>query len=134
MTPGLSGVLTIFYYRNLAAAAEWYARALGFECVRREEGLVLFRVNREAMLALVGDGHGSQRPIEGRQKGAILSLQTDNLDGWHAHLTARGVVDDTSIHPGYGGRTREFKLFDPEGYTVEFFEWLPRSEAVDARR
>lgn len=122
MTPPLTGVLTIFYYKDAAAAAAWYD-TLGFECIRREQGLILFRIQGEAMLALVAEGHGSQRPLEGREKGAILSLQTSDLDRCFEILRLRGVTGEARIHWGYGGRTREFKLYDPEGYTVEYFEW-----------
>lgn len=123
--PGVTGILTIFYYRDLAAAADWYEHRLGFERACDFEGQILFRVHQENHLALVADGHGSQRPIVGRNKGAVLSIQTDDLEGWREHFAGRGFpLAKRDIVIGYGGRTREFKLYDPEGYAIEFFEWI----------
>ena len=123
--PAIDAALTMFYYDDLPRAAEWYEQVLGLPRLMEAEGFVLFGVAGQAKLALVGAAHGSQRPIPGVNKGAILSLQTSELQRWHATLFARGV-EGTGIGlvVGGDGRTVEFKIRDPEGYTIEFFEWI----------
>lgn len=123
--PPIDGVLTMFYYENLPAAAEWYEHVLGFEKIMAFDGLALFRVHEGSQLALVGNGAGSQRPIAGTNKGAILSIQTRALQQWHERLfdlKAPGTGEGLQV--GGDGRTVEFKVYDPEGYTIEFFEWI----------
>lgn len=123
--PKVDGVLTMFYYADLAAAERWYEEVIGFEKVMRLDGLALFRVHASSHLALVGDGAGSQQPIAGTNKGAILSIQTSELQQWHQRLFAHQLPGTgRGLHIGCDGRTIEFKVRDPEGYTVEFFEWI----------
>lgn len=115
----------MFYYDDLERAADWYEHVLGLPRLMEAEGFVLFGITEQAKLALVGAAYGSQVPIPGPNKGAILSLQTDDLERWHADLFARGV-EGTGIGllVGGDGRTIEFKVRDPEGYTIEFFDWI----------
>jgi catechol 2,3-dioxygenase-like lactoylglutathione lyase family enzyme len=121
----VTGVLTMFYYEDLPAAADWYVNKLGFERVQEFEGLVLLRIEGTSHLALIGAGYGSQRPFPGRDKGAILSIQTDALEQWHERLSAMDVEGaGQGLRNGAGGRTVEFKVYDPEGYTIEFFSWI----------
>jgi catechol 2,3-dioxygenase-like lactoylglutathione lyase family enzyme len=120
--PSITGVLTLFYYRDLAAARNWYENRLGFERTMDIEGGVIFRIHEHSHIALVAGDFGSQRPIGGRNKGAMLSIQTDQLEAWYRRFA--GVEGtESGICVGAGGRTREFKIYDPEGYSLEFFEW-----------
>ena len=117
--------MTIFYYADLAEAARWYEEVLGFERMLSLDGAEVFRVADNAQLALVAEGKGSQPVIAGRGKGALLSIQTDELEAWHARLFALGVEGTgKGAHVGADGTTIEFKVYDPGGYTVEFFEWI----------
>lgn len=123
--PPIDGVLTMFYYDDLQAATEWYERVLGFEKILAFPGLTLFRVHQGSQLALVGNGSGSQTPIPGANKGAILSIQTRALRAWQERLIAHRAPDTgEGLQTGCDGRTIEFKIRDPEGYTIEFFQWL----------
>lgn len=123
--PHVAAVLTMFYYQDVDRAAAWYEDKLGFRRLMQTTGFVLFEVSGVAQLALIGAGHGSQQPIAGSGKGAILSIETEDLEGWHALLFAREVEGTgTGLQVGGGGRTVEFKVQDPEGYTIEFFEWI----------
>lgn len=123
--PDIRGVVTIFYYADLAEAARWYAEALGFESVVQLDGVEIFRIEGNAHLALVAEGKGSQPFIAGRAKSALLSIQTEDLEGWHDRLHALGVEGTgEGAQIGAGGATIEFKVYDPGGYTVEFFEWI----------
>jgi catechol-2,3-dioxygenase len=123
--PAVDAVLTMFYYNDLALAAEWYEHVLGFPRLIDADGFVLLGITEHAQLALVEVGRGSQQPIAGTNKGAILSIQTSDLQRWHADLFARDVPGTgIGLLVGGDGRTIEFKILDPEGYTIEFFEWI----------
>lgn len=123
--PVIDTVLTMFYYHDLAGAADWYADVLGFPRLIDADGFVLFGITGQARLALVGAGRGSQQPIPGTNKGAMLSIQTHELEQWHAALFARQVPGTgVGLSVGGDGRTIEFKVTDPEGYTIEFFDWV----------
>lgn len=123
--PPIDGVLTMFYYDDLETAAAWYEEVLGFEKILAFEGLSLFRVHEGSQLALVGNGCGSQTPIPGANKGAILSIQTPALHAWHERLFEHKAPDaGEGLEIGGDGRTIEFKVRDPEGYTIEFFQWI----------
>ena len=123
--PRVVAVLTMFYYRDLPAAAAWYERTLGFRRIRGTKGFVLFEIGGTAQLCLIDGNFGSQRPIDGTNKGAMLSIQTDNVERWHDTLAARGVEGaGHGLTSGAGGATTEFKVRDPEGYTIEFFRWI----------
>jgi catechol-2,3-dioxygenase len=121
----IDAVITMFYYEDLPSAAAWYEDVMAFKPLMSAEGFALFEVAGNTKLALVGAGYGSQEPIKGRNKGAILSIQTSDLEHWHSSLFARGVEGTgVGLCVGAGGRTIEFKISDPEGYTIEFFEWI----------
>ena len=123
--PDISGVVTMFYYEDLPAAAAFYEDRIGFERVMAFDGIVMLKLAEQSFLALVGAGYGSQQPIAGHNKGAILSIQTRQLESWHARLFALDVEGTgVGVQVGGGGRTLEFKIQDPEGYTIEFFEWI----------
>lgn len=123
--PPVDGVLTMFYYEDLARAIDWYEHVIGFEKIMAFGELAIFAIHGGAHLALVGHGMGSQVPIRGNNKGAILSIQTRALQAWQERLFGHAAPGtDEGLHLGCDGRTREFKVRDPEGYIVEFFEWI----------
>lgn len=123
--PPIDGVLTMFYYDDLPAAIDWYERVIGFEKILAFNELAIFRIHQGSQLALVGNGVGSQTPIAGSNKGAILSIQTRALQTWHERLFRHATPGTgEGLHVGCDGRTIEFKVRDPEGYTIEFFEWI----------
>lgn len=123
--PGVIGAVTFFYYEDLAAAAAWYRDVLGFAPTVIEDWLVLFSIMPNQHLGLVNADGGSQVPIRGDNKGAVFSIETDALEGWHRRLQDKGVDGlSTSLVSGCRGRTLEFRVRDPEGYTIEFFRWV----------
>lgn len=123
--PELNGAITFFYYDDLDAAVHWYRDVIGFEPTLVEDWLVLLRISPSHHLGLVDAEGGSQRPIRGSNKGAILSIETDRLEEWHDRLKQTGVdglSDD--FETGCRGRTIEFRVRDPGGYILEFFRWM----------
>lgn len=120
----VSGVHTMFYYDDLEAAIDWYEQ-VGFEKVLNLDFVCIFKITGSCFVSLVDATSGSQNPVRGPNKGAILSIETTDLEAWHEHLFAKRIEGTgQGAEIGCGGRTIEFKLRDPGGYTIEFFEWL----------
>jgi catechol 2,3-dioxygenase-like lactoylglutathione lyase family enzyme len=123
--PDIAGAITFFYYDDHEAAVRWYREVLGFEPYFEQDWLVLLRIAPGHSLGLVDAVNGSQRPVPGLNKGATLSIETDQLAEWHNRLKAAGSAGlDDDFQPGCRGRTTEFRVRDPGGYFVEFFRWV----------
>ena len=75
-------------------------------------------------LGLIEIGDGVVRDAEaggGRLRGFVqVEMGTDDLDGLHADLVARGVP--VHVPPRDRGFERQMQLRDPDGFTVEFAE------------
>jgi predicted enzyme related to lactoylglutathione lyase len=122
--PALSAI-TFFYYDDLPRAAAFYREVVGLKLVMVHEWCAICELAGGARLGLIDGLSGSQRPIPSANKGAILSLQVDDLEACLERCVARGLIPaDEELAPGCGGLTREFKICDPGGYTIEFFRWI----------
>lgn len=125
--------ITFFYYDDLPAAVAFYRDVVGLELAMDEPWCAMFELNSAARLGLVSAAAGSQRPMSGLNKGAILSLEVDDLAACLDRLKRQESVGaNTKLVRGCCGRTEEFKIFDPAGYTVEFFHWVRSSAIVGA--
>jgi catechol 2,3-dioxygenase-like lactoylglutathione lyase family enzyme len=123
--PRIGGVMTIFYYDSIASVVGFYEDLLRFERVLDHGWVTIFRIRDGCFLALVEGDAGSQTAIAGTNKGAMLSIEADDLAGWHNRLRESGA-DFMGIGLDWGcdGRTIEFRVRDPGGYTIEFLEWV----------
>ncbi|MGE0581324.1 MAG: VOC family protein [Steroidobacteraceae bacterium] len=121
----MKGAITFFYYQDLGAARDFYERIVGLERVQDFGWCCLLSLQPGCHLGLVDGTSSRQRPIEGRNKGVLLSIEMADLEACLERFRQLGVADPASrIEPGCSGRTREFRIFDPEGYAIEFFTWL----------
>jgi catechol 2,3-dioxygenase-like lactoylglutathione lyase family enzyme len=131
---GVKGAVTFFYYDDVEGAAGFYERIIGLRNLMANEWCSLFELRPGAVLGLVNATAGSQAPIDGPNKGAIISLEVDDLDACLARMKALGAVPQAvALEPGCAGRTWEFKVRDPGGYIVEFFRWIDPIEFAPAR-
>lgn len=125
IAPPYTGAITFFYYDKLEAAVCWYRDVIGLEPLMVEDWMALFQVTPGHRLGLVGASEGSQSPIEGSNKGTMLSIETDCLEDWHKRFLEAGADGlDGGFQPGCRGRTIEFRVRDPGGYYIEFFRWI----------
>ena len=127
------GSILFFYYQDLLRAVDFYRKTIGLPARMESDWCVIFELGPGFQLGLVNATAGSQRPIDGRNKGALISLEVDDLEACLGRLKRMGVAAPaTAIEPGCCGRTREFKVYDPEGYAVEFFAWVDPQAAFSA--
>jgi predicted enzyme related to lactoylglutathione lyase len=130
---GVKGAVTFFYYDDLESAAVFYEQVIGLRVLMACEWCSLMELRPGATLGLVNATAGSQTPIDGSNKGAIISLEVEDLDGCLARMKALGAVPQAMVlEPGCAGRTWEFKVRDPAGYIVEFFRWVDPVEFTPA--
>jgi lactoylglutathione lyase len=127
------GSILFFYYLDLPRAADFYRTTIGLPVRMESDWCVIFELGPGFQLGLVNATAGSQRPIDGRNKGALISLEVDDLEACLERLKRMGVAAAAAtITQGCCGRTREFKVHDPEGYAVEFFAWVDPQAAFSA--
>lgn len=128
-TTKVSATNAFYYYRNVDAAWGFYTQVLGLETVADFGFAKILRVAPSSYLTLVDAArgmHGADEP-----KSVTLALVTDDVEGWWAYLSGRGVpmraelgeVDLARAHNG-------FVAIDPEGYLLEFERFNPHQENV----
>ena len=135
MTVRISGQVTFMYYEDLAAPREFYGQTLGLVPYLENDWVTLFHAASGATLGLVKAQ--DSRPNAATKRSVIMvSLVTDDVAAWYRKLRSNAsvrTVKDLYDHPGVP--IRAFEIEDPEGYTIEFFQWLdPTSVSSDTAR
>ena len=110
---GFDAQITFCYTPDLPTTARFYEEIMGFPLALDQGTCRIYRVARQAYLGFC------QRAGAGRPDGVILTLVTQDVDGWHARLTARGVVCEKApiFNPTYHIYQAFFR--DPNGYLIE---------------
>lgn len=113
-------VITWVYTDDLEGTCRFYASVLGLEQTRDEGAARIFRV--------AGAGYvGVCKAIDGRvvePRGGMLTIVTDDVDGWHARLTRAGATcrGEPETIEAFG--IYAFLAEDPNGYLIEFQRFL----------
>ncbi len=118
--------VVMFYYRNLADAERFYGEILGLEKTLDYDWVKFYKVSDSGTVGLVAEGDGAWHQVQDKNA-VMLSIVTSEVDAWYDMLRQKEAV---TFLKGIsdGGPIRSFLLEDPGGYTVEFFEWLRRTE------
>ena len=113
MTP--SGAITFYYYDDIARIAPFYEDVLGLELVL-DQGLArIYRIAGASYFGIVDGNRGHLRAQP--TSAALLTILAEDVAGWHARLSARGVDGLSDI---LTGRFCEHFFFaDPAGYAIE---------------
>jgi predicted enzyme related to lactoylglutathione lyase len=104
------------YTRNLDSTAEFYADALGLECIRDEGAAWIFATAASAAIGVCCAFEN--RVVE--PKGSMISIVTDDVDTWYRRLVEKGITVAGPPH-----RLEQFGIYtffvtDPNGYVIEF--------------
>ena len=119
---GVQGTITLFYYRNLEAASAFY-ESVGFTLEVDLDWWRAFRIMDGVYLGLVG---GDIVPEDIDSKKAVkLIVIVDDVDAWFNKLKGLGLkLDHQEVYSSSRLNLREFSLSDPEGYSIEFGQFL----------
>lgn len=131
--PPVTALVTNFYYQDVQAAKEWYAKAMGFPVIYDDGWVIMVEPEPGMQIALVDGAKGALKPVE--NKGAMLAIETDALPEWYDRVrNIEGIVwypynDEDPDNFKHGIRDhkdyQEFRVLDPGGYIIEFYQWKP---------
>ena len=105
--------ITFCYTRDLKTTSVFYEKALGLELVLDQGGCRIYKAALGSYLGFC------ERDAEADKAGIILTLVTDDVDGWYERLLEQGVsVEEKPKHnPDY--LIYHFFFRDPNGYMLE---------------
>ena len=121
---GFKATVLWLYYRDTAGALAFLEEKLGLEKVVDQGWAWIYQTSPSGYIGPVDETRGMHSYTE--QKAVTVSFFTNDLDGWHSYVSETGAfeVRDTEIHADSAGRFRAFVGYDPEGYFLEFDEFL----------
>lgn len=116
--PPFQQQVTFLYTTDLAAAAHFYGELLGLPLVLDQGACRIYRVAADAYLGVCA------RADAAAPAGVIVTLVTDDVDGWHVRLAARGVHFEKP--PALNPRFNIYHCFlrDPGGALLEIQQFL----------
>ena len=122
MPPSINQTVTFLYTRDLAQTARFYEDVLGLPMVLDQGSCRIYAAAPNAFLGFCEREDAPQPP-----QGIIFTFVTDDVDGWHTHLSAQNVTITKA--PTFYEYYNIYHLFalDPNGYALEFQRFLDPS-------
>jgi catechol 2,3-dioxygenase-like lactoylglutathione lyase family enzyme len=119
------------YVTDLAAAEEFYREKLGLELVGKVDGRhAFFRCGLGVLLLFNAEATRNPPPPDARLPvpphgthgpgHLCFSATAEEIEGWKAYLTEKGVAVEADFEWPQGGRSIYFR--DPSGNSLEFAE------------
>lgn len=108
--------ITFLYSADLERSAAFYGDAMGLPLVLvQPAGCRIYRVAKHSYIGLCAARPDKQPGGDG----VVLCLVDQDVDGWHARLSAAGAACDgpPRLNPDYG--IYHFYFRDPDGYLLE---------------
>ena len=111
--PGWDGQVTFCYTAEFEATTHFYETLLGLPLALDQGACRIYRVRDGAFIGVC------KRAKTPDSDGIILTLVTDDVDGWYARLKARGVQFEKP--PTMNAKFKIYHCFlrDPNGYLLE---------------
>ena len=107
--------IAFFYYPDIHAVAPFYENVLRFELVL-DQGLArIYRIAGNSYFGIVDGNRGHLRHQE--KSAVLLTVVSEDVEGWHAKLTEIGVAGLTEMRRGT--YCDHFFFEDPAGYAIE---------------
>ena len=105
--------ITFLSVTDLERSAGFYEKVLGLVLVTDQGDCRIYRVGGDAYLGLC------ERTGAAAAAGVIVTLVTDDVDGWHIRLTEQEVFCEKapSYHPKYSIYQAFYR--DPDGHLIE---------------
>ena len=113
IVPGqINQFITFVYSADLDRSHEFYADGLGLRMTMDQGKCRIYEVTSSSAVGVCT--HRQPGPA-----GTILTFVTDDVDGWHARLTERGVATDGTPRLNEEFGIYHFFASDPDGHTIE---------------
>ncbi len=111
--------ITFLYTQKMDATVHFYEHVLGLDLAVDQGDCRIYRVGSNGFVGFCQRATGSEQP--GR---LILTLVTEDVDAWAAHLGAHGV--ELERQPALQPQYRIYNCFlrDPNGYLLEIQRFL----------
>ncbi|OPL18077.1 MAG: glyoxalase [Candidatus Aegiribacteria sp. MLS_C] len=113
MRTDLDSQIVFFYTRDLEATSRFYEDVIGLEMVLDQGGCRIFRTTGSSFLGFCGSVDA------GSSDGVVLTLVTEDVDGWFEELSARGGVFEKEPASNRDYHIYHCFLRDPNGYVIE---------------
>ncbi len=106
--------VTFLYTKDLTTSAHFYGDLLGLPLVLDQGSCRIYRVSDDGFLGLC-----ERADVPAEPTGVIVTLVTQDVDGWHARLQALGVAIEKA--PTLNSTYNIYHCFlrDPNGYLLE---------------
>ncbi|WP_420644462.1 VOC family protein [Candidatus Leptofilum sp.] len=125
----IASQITFLYYKDLAAAQQFYEGILGLELVEDQGWAKIYQVNGTAFVGLVDEAHGSLKTQP--ENAVMITFVVDDVSGWYQHLRENSVTILREYGRSESIQIEYFFAEDPGGYTLEFERFLkPELTAV----
>ena len=113
--PVFDQFVTFLYARDLERSAAFYGDAIGLPLVLDQGGCRIFQVSPDAFLGICSCTEA--RPCS--PDGVIVTLVSNDVDGWYERLKAKGVAFETPPRANPKYKIYHCFLRDPDGYQIE---------------
>jgi len=126
--PNIDSQIIFFYYKDVDEVTPFYERTLGLTKTFDLGWVKIYRITPTSYVGLTSENRGFHKTS--LNKPAMLSIVTDDVDGWYDRLSQSGANIVSKLKPMTAtpaadrAPVRGFIVEDPGGYTVEFFTWL----------
>lgn len=119
MRPQLNQQVTFLYTHDLAATAAFYEEVIGLKLVLDQGSCRIYRVAGNAFLGFCQREGAPDQP-----QGMIVTLVSDDVDGWYEYLRTEGVVVEKPPQRNERYNIYHFFLRDPSGHLLEVQRFL----------
>jgi predicted enzyme related to lactoylglutathione lyase len=123
--PQIGAQVTFFYYKDVSRASSFFEDALGLKKTLDRGWVKVYELTPSSSVGLVDEKNGLIKAQDRQKPAVMLTILTDDLEGWHARLKAKGakIVNEpptTDPAPNVDGFVvRSMLIEDPFGYSVE---------------
>jgi catechol 2,3-dioxygenase-like lactoylglutathione lyase family enzyme len=112
--PAISDSVVFIYTDDLVASSRFFRDVLELEFVVDQGACHIFRLSATSYIGVCALQDRPRSPV-----GVTIAIVTPDVDGWHAFLTAKGLVYQTPPRLSERFNVYSSLFIDPNGYRIE---------------
>jgi catechol 2,3-dioxygenase-like lactoylglutathione lyase family enzyme len=117
--PAIEQQVTFLATGDLEANAAFYQEVLGLPLILDQGVCRIYQAGAAAFL-----GFCEHLPLAEEERPVIITLVSQDVDGWYEYVSARGVVVEKRPAMNTAYNIYHFFMRDPDGYLVEVQRFL----------